>query len=280
MKPRLMLPVFLVSGLLLAHPMGNFSVSHYSRIEVTRQGAQHPVRAGPGRDSDASSCCRSGSWSRPARGNEIERHAVEQARAWSRNLKITVGGKPAAAQFERAEAGARPKAPANMPIMRVTAELHVEGAPGTLTYEDTNYPDRAGWKEIVIGRRGRGSRAHRRRTPIAAGTDGLSAGPSDRSAAGSEGIRGERQSRPAGEHNRSGSAAAGTRPEWWCSGDFLSRLLHQGEIGWGMMLVGMVVAFGLGAVHALSPGHGKTIVAAYLVGAAARRSTPYSWAGW
>ncbi|SPE37884.1 High-affinity nickel-transporter (fragment) [Candidatus Sulfopaludibacter sp. SbA3] len=49
-------------------------------------------------------------------------------------------------------------------------------------------------------------------------------------------------------------------------GDFLSRLLKQGEIGWGMMALGMVVAFGLGAIHALSPGHGKTIVAAYLVG--------------
>jgi nickel/cobalt exporter len=33
-----------------------------------------------------------------------------------------------------------------------------------------------------------------------------------------------------------------------------------------MVLAGMAVAFGLGAVHALSPGHGKTIVAAYLVG--------------
>jgi ABC-type nickel/cobalt efflux system permease component RcnA len=33
-----------------------------------------------------------------------------------------------------------------------------------------------------------------------------------------------------------------------------------------MILAGMLVAFGLGAVHALSPGHGKTIVAAYLVG--------------
>src|SRR5215467_7122627 len=55
------------------------------------------------------------------------------------------------------------------------------------------------------------------------------------------------------------------------SPDFLARLLHQPDIGWGMMLVGMLVAFGLGAVHALSPGHGKTIVAAYLVGA---RGTP------
>ena len=33
-----------------------------------------------------------------------------------------------------------------------------------------------------------------------------------------------------------------------------------------MALIGLAVAFGLGAVHALSPGHGKTIVAAYLVG--------------
>jgi ABC-type nickel/cobalt efflux system permease component RcnA len=49
-------------------------------------------------------------------------------------------------------------------------------------------------------------------------------------------------------------------------GDYLARLLHQGDIGWGVLLAGVVVAFALGAIHALSPGHGKTIVAAYLVG--------------
>jgi ABC-type nickel/cobalt efflux system permease component RcnA len=49
-------------------------------------------------------------------------------------------------------------------------------------------------------------------------------------------------------------------------GDYLSRLLHRDEIGLGLILAGIAVAFGLGAVHALSPGHGKTIVAAYLVG--------------
>lgn len=50
------------------------------------------------------------------------------------------------------------------------------------------------------------------------------------------------------------------------SGDYLARLLHRGDVGAGMLLAGMAVAFALGAVHALSPGHGKTIVAAYLVG--------------
>jgi ABC-type nickel/cobalt efflux system permease component RcnA len=54
-------------------------------------------------------------------------------------------------------------------------------------------------------------------------------------------------------------------------GDYLSRLLHQGELGWGVVLIGMLAAFAFGAVHALSPGHGKTLVAAYLVGS---RGTP------
>jgi nickel/cobalt transporter (NicO) family protein len=52
---------------------------------------------------------------------------------------------------------------------------------------------------------------------------------------------------------------------------YLSRLLREGELTWGMLFAGLAVAFGAGAVHALSPGHGKTIVAAYLVGT---RGTP------
>ena len=54
-------------------------------------------------------------------------------------------------------------------------------------------------------------------------------------------------------------------------GDYLSRLLHQGELGFGVLLIGLLAAFAFGAVHALSPGHGKTLVAAYLVGS---RGTP------
>jgi len=49
-------------------------------------------------------------------------------------------------------------------------------------------------------------------------------------------------------------------------GDFLSKLLHQRAITPWMMLVGVLAAFALGGAHALTPGHGKTIVAAYLVG--------------
>jgi nickel/cobalt exporter len=48
--------------------------------------------------------------------------------------------------------------------------------------------------------------------------------------------------------------------------DYLAKLLHQPEITPWMIAAAIGVAFALGAVHALTPGHGKTIVAAYLVG--------------
>jgi ABC-type nickel/cobalt efflux system permease component RcnA len=64
------------------------------------------------------------------------------------------------------------------------------------------------------------------------------------------------------------------------SSDYLARLLHHGDIGWGVLLAGVVVAFALGAIHGLSPGHGKTIVAAYLVGTRGTPCTPCFSAAW
>src|SRR6202034_4251019 len=49
-------------------------------------------------------------------------------------------------------------------------------------------------------------------------------------------------------------------------GDYLSRMLSQHDIPFNIMLIGLAVAFAFGALHAKSPGHGKTMVAAYLVG--------------
>jgi ABC-type nickel/cobalt efflux system permease component RcnA len=47
---------------------------------------------------------------------------------------------------------------------------------------------------------------------------------------------------------------------------FLVRLLANDHLGAGLIALGVAIAFGLGALHAAEPGHGKTIVAAYLVG--------------
>ena len=46
-----------------------------------------------------------------------------------------------------------------------------------------------------------------------------------------------------------------------------TQLVTAQELSVGIILLAMATALGVGAVHALEPGHGKTIVAAYLVGA-------------
>jgi ABC-type nickel/cobalt efflux system permease component RcnA len=45
-----------------------------------------------------------------------------------------------------------------------------------------------------------------------------------------------------------------------------TELMAAKQLGFGIALLALAVALGLGAFHALEPGHGKTLVAAYLVG--------------
>ena len=49
--------------------------------------------------------------------------------------------------------------------------------------------------------------------------------------------------------------------------DRLAELIAVPNLTAGVVLFGLLFAVLLGAAHALSPGHGKTVVGAYLVGA-------------
>jgi len=53
-----------------------------------------------------------------------------------------------------------------------------------------------------------------------------------------------------------------------CAAQFfwIAELIAVPEITPAIVIVGLLLAFGLGAMHAMSPGHGKTVVGAYLVG--------------
>jgi nickel/cobalt transporter (NicO) family protein len=262
-----------------AHPMGNFSVNHYARIEPGPHGAriryvldlaEIPTfelfqQWGPAHDK-----------------------ALEQARQWAANLAIAVDGKPVSVRVEKAELFLADGA-ANMKVARIVADLRVSSATGALTYEDRNYNGRAGWKEIVI-RSGPGVEIQSA-SPAASSAVGdrsaeLTAYPQDPMLAPPQDLQAALRwtatpapapavsrtlsvpsESPASGPGRPGGLphvanAAGTVVR----GDYLSRLLNRSQIGWGLTLIGIAVAFGLGAVHAMSPGHGKTIVAAYLVG--------------
>jgi ABC-type nickel/cobalt efflux system permease component RcnA len=62
--------------------------------------------------------------------------------------------------------------------------------------------------------------------------------------------------------------SAGQRQPFGGSLPFESRFVAviDGSVAFGGLLLGLLIAFGVGAVHGLAPGHGKAIAAAYLVG--------------
>lgn len=82
------------------------------------------------------------------------------------------------------------------------------------------------------------------RPPAAAGVPGAPA-PDPRSVGGGLDLRPNRQAPSRGA---------------------LSDLMARNEMGAGFVALALLVAASLGAFHALEPGHGKTVVAAYLVG--------------
>jgi ABC-type nickel/cobalt efflux system permease component RcnA len=169
----------------------------------------------------------------------------------------------------------------NLPIVRISSKMRLDAAPGRLEYEDHNYDGRAGWKEIVIAAN------HTRLKSASQGSldrsQALTAYPPDPMVAPPQDLRAEfvweGDTRPAAPvihaiaqpASRPAPPAATVTDQNAPAGavvknDFLSRLLHRKEIPLSMILAALIAAFSLAAAHALTPGHGKTIVAAYLVG--------------
>jgi nickel/cobalt exporter len=283
----------LCAAVAAAHPMGNFSVNHYARIEPGAQGVNIRYVLDL---AEIPTFELFQQWG----GSRDNAKAMDQARQWAANLVIAVDGKPVGARVEKAELWVSDGA-ANMPVARIVVDLRVDAAPGALVYEDRNYSGRSGWKEIVIRAGGgiltsTGAKPDDRSAELTAyPQDPMLAPPQDLKAslswtatpvplpapvtrrteplisreAPSAVVAPSAVAAPAtipapapSPEPATGTPAAGTVVR----GDYLSRLLHRTEIGWGLTLIGIAVAFGLGSVHALSPGHGKTIVAAYLVG--------------
>jgi ABC-type nickel/cobalt efflux system permease component RcnA len=281
MKPCAWPLLFVLAATLCAHPMGNFSVSHYARIEVSGGGAEIRYVLDL---AEIPSFQLLQQWGLTADSprNLLDTKAAAQAREWVRNLAVARGGRAIYPRFEGATLAIAPGA-GGAPVMRITSSLKLAVAAGSLSYEDRNYPDRAGWKEVVIAA-GPGASIERASQDDTDRSQALTAYPADPTLAPPQDLKasvdwiaaGTAVARkappkivaPAPQPARATSPVPPqpSAPGTVVRGDFLSLLLHRGDIGLGLILLGMVVAFGLGAMHALSPGHGKTIVAAYLVG--------------
>src|SRR5205085_2252287 len=134
----------------------------------------------------------------------------------------------------------------------------------SVALRDGTFPGRVGWKDVIVAP-GSGT-AVRSSVPTSDPTRGLRAYPKDMLssplkvraatfavAPGSGTVWAPRGSGPvATTHNRSGDGLAG--------------VFADAAAGKGVLVFLLLAAFGWGALHALSPGHGKAMVAAYLVG--------------
>jgi nickel/cobalt exporter len=276
------LPLLIGAVSLFAHPMGNFSVSHYARLQPSSQGIELRYVLDLA-EIPTLEMLRAWNLGRNSPQVELDSQAGEQGREWLNNLAITVNGKAVRTNFKSARLVIADGA-GGLPIARITTEARISATHGALTYEDRNYPDRAGWKEIVI-EGGDGVTVKRASQSNADLSRALTRYPPDPTTAPPQNLRAELEwvvtakpvSAPVITHipqPRSAPAAPvpatmtvrAAPPGAVVRGDLLSKLLRGGELTPWMLLIAIGSAFLLGAAHALTPGHGKTIVAAYLVG--------------
>lgn len=268
-----------------AHPMGNFSVNHYARIEPGAQGVEILYVLDLA-EIPTFELLQKWNLADSAGHEAIDRAARVQAREWVGNLAIAVNGRSVMPRLQSTEAVMADGA-GGMRVMRVNMRLSLPVASGKLEYADKNYPGRAGWKEIVVAAALGGTAEQstdRSQALTAYPQDPTLAPPQDLQAslawtASAPQVAYVHKPTVSPAPAAPASAAPAQKPVVTAPvppqpsaagtvvrGDFLSQLLNRREIPLNMVLLGLVVAFGLGAIHALSPGHGKTIVAAYLVG--------------
>jgi nickel/cobalt exporter len=261
----------LIPGPAGAHPLGNFSISHYAAIELQADSVQvryvidmaeiptfqeiqeHGLVAEPGHSSV-------GPW------------VARMAATLGRGLRLDVGGRRLALTPAATEMLFPPGA-GGLPTLKVgvvyRAPLDATAAgPLDLHYADENFADRAGWKEIVV-RAGPGVTLVSSTAPATDRSGQLSDYPVDLLNSPPQDVEARVT------FTRTSVAAAPVTPappvglqpnRQASSASTLAGLVTRREQGAGLVAMTLMVAVVLGAFHALEPGHGKTVVAAYLVG--------------
>jgi nickel/cobalt exporter len=230
-----------------AHPLGNFTINRFARVEVAghRLYARYVVDLAEIPTYEARQ-----------QGVDAGTYAARIARA----LHVSLDGKPVALA-PVAHALAFPLGVGGLHTMRLEVILRgpAVAGPGRLTVRDTNYSGRIGWKEIVIG-----AAAHSASDELHAYPKSLLQSPLNVTSASAT-VAPTRDAVPQLTHGR-----ALTAPDRVADSGF-TRLIARGHLSPLVILASLLAALFWGAAHALSPGHGKTIVTAYLIG---RRGTP------
>jgi nickel/cobalt transporter (NicO) family protein len=273
-------------GVASAHPMGNLSINHYARLEAGANGI-HATYVLDIAELPTFELMQT--WGTPQGTAKavLDRKAAVQAREWIANLSFLGNGKPLTPTVESTDLAIIDGA-GNLPVFRIRTNLHLPAAGGRLEYEDRNYPTRAGWREIVVVA-GSGAEIQKASNGDQDISQGLTSYPQDPTKAPPQDTRAwiewrraplsisklakpiELAAAPVATTVRDVRPAEPQSLGTVKRNDAISQILRRKDISWPLLVTLIALAFWFGALHALEPGHGKTMVAAYLVG---ERGTP------
>jgi nickel/cobalt exporter len=239
-----------------AHPLGNFTVNHLSIVSVSTDQvevrwildqAEIPTFQERGR-----------------KPNDILAAKLNEAR---RGLRLRVDGHTVALRPSSPGGISFPKGQGGLNTTRVelTLTARIRDARVVILH-DTTFSDRLGWRSMIAAP-GKGTTT-RSSLPATEPTGRLRHYPitlvhspaDQRSITLTVRPGGGQLIAPQGE----GSNLQSTSDR---ANDGFAGLFDDAAAGNGTLILLLFAAFGWGALHALSPGHGKTMVAAYLVGA-------------
>ena len=274
--------VALVAGPASAHPLGNFTINHYAEVRVGERQIQLDVvidMAEIPAFTEQQRLDTNGDGSVSAAELAAARQTSCETLAPSLLLQVANG--PMVLRLTGAGLELLPGA-GGLKTLRMVCEF-VADLPAPITagaqvsFEDRSYADRIGWREIVVS--GDGTTVAASGIESATRSSRLTHYPTDlltqpldeRSAAisvtpGGPSIPPLRPSdaQPLGVATAPASIVAGAVPGG--VGDELAALVGASDLTLPALVISMLIAAGLGAIHAVSPGHGKTVMAAYLVG--------------
>jgi ABC-type nickel/cobalt efflux system permease component RcnA len=263
--------MLLAPGVAQAHPLGNFTVSTSAgivlepgavRIDYVVDLAEIPtVQALPELDRDGDGA--------PSE-DERDAWAASTARELASNLSVAVGDDPVSLEVASAAAELLP-GQGGLDVLRL--EIVFDGGvpeTGELAFHDANFPDRLGWHEVTATGSW-GVALERSSVPATSPTDRLRTYPGDLLSSPLDVRDATLSFGPAASAPAGASSASGTVPS--IGGEIAPRSGGSAGALAGMvgrtgplMLLAVLLSFGFGALHALGPGHGKTLMAAYLVG--------------
>jgi nickel/cobalt transporter (NicO) family protein len=238
-----------------AHPLGNFSINHLDQLKVSS-----------GRVDVTYILDQAEIPTFQERGLAPSVVLARKTAEVTRGLVLTVDGRRFPLELGGRGQISFPPGQGGLKLTRVVLPLFAR-VPHSHSVElhDGTFPGRIGWKAIVA-QPGNGTDV-RSSVPSGDPTDGLRTYPQDM-------LKSPLDQRDARLSVTPGNGAltapkapgAGDATTHNRSGDGFAGVFAGAAAGRGVLVFFLLAALAWGAIHALSPGHGKTMVAAYLVG--------------